>query len=71
MLLFFFSSSAHRERRKPGRQGVDGGKEVEQTRKKSRQMSDVNMRGRGEKDEDGKQQGSLEKLKKTSDCQRN
>lgn len=31
---YFYSSPAHREQRKPSRQGVDGGKEVEQTRKK-------------------------------------
>lgn len=44
--------------------GLDGWKEVEQTRKKkSRQMSDVEMRGRGKRDEDGKQRGKFGKTK--------
>lgn len=64
MLLFSFLAPASREQRKPGRQGVDGWKEVEQTRKKkkrkkSQQMSDVKMRGRGKRDEDGKQWGKF------------
>lgn len=59
-VVIFFSSPASREQRKLGRQGVDGWKEVEQEggrKKKSQQRSDVKMRRRGKRDEDGEQQG--------------